>query len=115
MRIDNFLNNLSYNELVEVRSVLNQLLNKDESANTKASTMLQKLINDLSEIKSRNIVLTMDGMITILENTLDAENKQLKECWETAYQAGRLEGKGIAEEDWQTFKDYYSEINNTEK
>jgi hypothetical protein len=51
----------------------------------------------------------MDGMITMLEINLDAEKKQLKECWETAHQAGRFEGKGIAEENWQAFDDYYNE------
>jgi hypothetical protein len=36
--------------------------------------------------------------------------QQLRECWETAHQAGRFEGKGIAEEGWQSFDDYYNEI-----
>lgn len=35
--------------------------------------------------------------------------EQLRECWETAHQAGRFEGKGIAEENWQSFDDYYNE------
>lgn len=30
----------------------------------------------------------------------------LKDCWEAAHQAGRFEGKGIAEEGWQTFEDW---------
>ena len=72
-------------------------------------TNIQKLIDALVEIKSRGIELTMDGMITMLDNNLDAEKKQLKECWETAHQAGRFEGKGIAEENWQAFDDYYNE------
>ena len=37
--------------------------------------------------------------------------EQLKECWEAAHQAGRFEGKGVAEEGWQTFEDYYDETN----
>jgi hypothetical protein len=34
---------------------------------------------------------------------------KLKECWDAAHQAGRFEGKGIAEENWQTFEDWYNE------
>lgn len=33
----------------------------------------------------------------------------LEECWNAAHQAGRFEGKGIAEENWNTFEDYYNE------
>jgi hypothetical protein len=40
----------------------------------------------------------------------DLVKQQLRECWETAHQAGRFEGKGIAEEGWQSFDDYYNEI-----
>ena len=34
---------------------------------------------------------------------------QLENCWDAAHQAGRFEGKGIAEENWQTFEDYYKD------
>jgi uncharacterized protein YqgV (UPF0045/DUF77 family) len=108
MRIENFLKNLSQEELVEVQSVVNKLIVKEQPVTT-GKTNIQKLIDALVEIKSRGLELTMDGMITMLENNLDAEKKQLKECWETAHQAGRFEGKGIAEENWQAFDDYYNE------
>ena len=108
MRIQNFLKNLSQEELVEVQGMANKLIVKEQSA-VIYKTVIQHLIDALVEIKSRNITLTMDGMITMLENNLDAEKKQLKECWETAHQAGRFEGKGIAEENWQAFDDYYNE------
>jgi hypothetical protein len=39
------------------------------------------------------------------------EKKQLQGCWDISHQAGRYEGKGIAEENWQTFEDYWNEIN----
>jgi hypothetical protein len=39
------------------------------------------------------------------------EKQQLQECWDISHQAGRYEGKGIAEENWQTFEDYWNEIN----
>ena len=64
MRIQNFLKNLSNEELVEVRDMADKLIVK----------------------------------------------QRLRECWETAHQAGRFEGKGIAEEGWQSFDDYYNEI-----
>jgi hypothetical protein len=32
-----------------------------------------------------------------------------KETWDVAHQAGRFEGKGIAEENWQTFETYWEE------
>jgi hypothetical protein len=32
-----------------------------------------------------------------------------KETWDVAHQAGRFEGKGIAEENWQTFEEYWDE------
>lgn len=65
MRIENFLKNLSHEELIEVRNMADKLIVK----------------------------------------------QQLKECWDTAHQAGRFEGKGVAEEGWQTFEDYYDETN----
>ena len=39
----------------------------------------------------------------------ELHKKQIKECWDVAHQAGRFEGKGIAEENWQTFEQYYNE------
>jgi hypothetical protein len=40
------------------------------------------------------------------------EKENLEDCWIAAHQAGRFEGKGIAEEDWQTFFNYYNETYN---
>ena len=37
------------------------------------------------------------------------EKEQKQECWYIAHQVGRFEGKGIAEENWQTFEQYYNE------
>jgi hypothetical protein len=37
------------------------------------------------------------------------EKQQHKETWDVAHQAGRFEGKGIAEDDWQTFEDHWDE------
>jgi hypothetical protein len=37
------------------------------------------------------------------------EKEQMEDCWIAAHQAGRFEGKGIAQEDWQTFFNYYND------
>jgi hypothetical protein len=68
MRIENFLKNLSQEELVEVRDMANKLI---------AEEPIKKLIDALVEIKSRGIELTMDGMITMLENSLEVESDEL--------------------------------------
>ena len=39
------------------------------------------------------------------------EKEQHQETWDVAHQAGRFEGKGIAEENWQTFEGYWEEKN----
>jgi len=68
MRIQNFLKNLSHEELVEVRDMADKLI---------AEEPIKKLIDALAEIKSRGIELTMDGMITMLENSLEDEKSKL--------------------------------------
>jgi hypothetical protein len=45
----------------------------------------------------------------IFEQAKAMEKQQKEECWNVAHQAGRFEGKGIAEENWQTFQQYYTE------
>lgn len=35
--------------------------------------------------------------------------EEAEEIWKTAHQAGRFEGKGIAEKNWQTLEQYYDE------
>jgi hypothetical protein len=47
--------------------------------------------------------------INLLEQAKEMEKQQQEDCWEIAHQAGRLEGKGIAEENWQTFETYWKE------
>jgi DNA uptake protein ComE-like DNA-binding protein len=50
------------------------------------------------------------SMKEILKQAKEMEKQQKKECWDVAHQAGRFEGKGIAEKNWQTFEQYYDEI-----
>jgi len=39
----------------------------------------------------------------------EMEKQQQEDCWDIAHQAGRFEGKVIAEENWQTFETYWQE------
>lgn len=43
-------------------------------------TTIQKLIETVKEIDARGITLTMDGFVTVLENSLDSERKQIIEA-----------------------------------
>ena len=43
------------------------------------------------------------------EQAKELEKQQMENTWAVAHQSGRFEGKGIAEENWQTFEDYYNE------
>jgi hypothetical protein len=45
----------------------------------------------------------------LFHKSKEMDKQQKKECWDVAHQAGRFEGKGIAEENWQTFEQYYNE------
>ena len=40
--------------------------------------------------------------------------EDMVDCWETAHQAGRFEGKGIAEKDWQTSREYIQSLQQTQ-
>lgn len=65
------------------------------------------------------VVQYMQG--TLNEDTLDdviykigtkakeMEKEQHNETWDIAHQAGRFEGKGIAENNWQTFETHWNE------
>jgi hypothetical protein len=74
------------------------------------------------ENKQQTAVEWFAGMITemiheayhseladLFEQAKAMDKQQKEECWNVAHQAGRFEGKGIAEENWQTFQQYYTE------
>jgi hypothetical protein len=44
-----------------------------------------------------------------LEQAKEMDKQAHQETWDGAYQAGRFEGKGIAEENWWTFEEYWEE------
>ena len=45
----------------------------------------------------------------MIDKAKEMEKEQHQETWGVAHQAGRFEGKGIAEENWQTFETYWEE------
>jgi hypothetical protein len=51
----------------------------------------------------------LNQLSNVLEKAKEMEKQAHKETWNAAHQAGRFEGKGIAEKDWQTFEGYWEE------
>jgi hypothetical protein len=45
----------------------------------------------------------------LYEQAKEMEKEAHQETWDVAHQAGRFEGKGIAEENWFTFEEYWEE------
>jgi len=48
----------------------------------KNKTTLRHLIESVTEIESRGIALTMDGIITMLENSLPGEKKKIMDAYD---------------------------------
>lgn len=59
-------------------------------------------------------VLTRRQLSDVINQAKEMEKEQIVTTWNTAHQAGRFEGKGIAEENWQTFESYWKEIFKSE-
>ena len=49
-----------------------------------------------------------------IEQAQAMEKEAHQETWDSAHQAGRFEGKGIAEPHWQTFETYWDETFKSE-
>ena len=49
------------------------------------------------------------AVIEHIKQAKEMEQDQHNETWDVAHQAGRFEGKGVAEENWQTFETYWKE------
>ena len=67
------------------------------------------LVNELID----NGVQHLDIAHEIIEKAEAMEKEQHNETWDSAHQAGRFEGKGIAEENWQTFETHWEETFNS--
>ena len=50
----------------------------------------------------------------IIKQAKEMEKEQHNETWDIAHQAGRFEGKGIAENNWQTFETHWNETFKSE-
>ena len=50
----------------------------------------------------------------LFQQAKEMEKQMLQDCFEEAHQAGRFEGKGIAEKDWVTFELWYNETFKSE-
>ena len=48
----------------------------------KNKTTLQHLIESVTEIESRGIALTMDGIVTMLENSLPKEKEKIMNAYD---------------------------------
>ena len=51
---------------------------------------------------------------TLIKQAKEMEKQYFNDCFEEAHQAGRFEGKGIAEKDWITFELWYNETFKSE-
>lgn len=68
----------------------------------------------VEKLKSQGLLIGEPDNLLAVNQAKEMEKDQIKECWNTAHQAGRFEGKGIAEENWQTFEQYYNETFKSE-
>ena len=70
-------------------------------------TAVEWLIDELFNYD--NGVSEYFSKVAIYNHARRMEKQSHKETWDVAHQAGRFEGKGIAEENWQTFETYWEE------
>jgi hypothetical protein len=61
----------------------------------------------IDEISCRFII--SEELRIAMYKAIEMEKEQHNETWDIAHQAGRFEGKGIAENNWQTFETHWNE------
>jgi hypothetical protein len=71
--------------------------------------MKQTAVEWFEDQVGRSCLMAFKEFNEIFEKAKAMEKKAHQETWDVAHQAGRFEGKGIAEEDWQTFETYWEE------
>jgi hypothetical protein len=76
--------------------------------------MKQTAVEWLLEQLTPSISLQQKHIDELKEKAKEMEINQHNETWDVAHQAGRFEGKGIAEKDWQTFETYWEETFKSE-
>ena len=73
-------------------------------------TAVEWLVEKLSYSTSDGTIISHHKIINkLVEQAKQMEKEQIVTTWNTAHQAGRFEGKGIAEDNWQTFETYWEE------
>ena len=65
-------------------------------------------------------ILNKEGFAPVLtdkeiQQAKEMDKKSHEETWDAAHQTGRFEGKGIAEENYYTFEQYYNETYGGDK
>jgi hypothetical protein len=75
----------------------------------KQQTAVEWLQNEIWEHIEWKPQLEKRAIAIKFEKAKEMEKESLMDCWDTSHQVGRFEGKGIAEENWQTFEQYYNE------
>jgi hypothetical protein len=75
---------------------------------SKNRTALQDLIESVKEIESRGITLTMKGVVSMLENSLSREKKNITD----AYDKGEF-NQGCNGSSGEYYNREYTEIKNT--
>ena len=79
-------------------------------------TPIQELIETFEEMRSPvDSKVDVDFAISLIKSMLEKEKEVMGLTWNDGHQAGRLEGKGVAEEGFQIFDDYYNETFNTKE
>ena len=83
---------------------------------TAVEWLIEQLIKTDKELdgrrKNEDTTILKLNPTKLFEQAKEMEKERLEDCWIAAHQAGRFEGKGIAEENWQTFFNYYNETYN---
>jgi hypothetical protein len=75
----------------------------------KEQTALEWLVSQLNKEGFAQVVTDEE-----IQQAKEMEKEQHQETWDVAHQAGRFEGKGIAEENWFKFEEYWEETFKSE-
>ena len=68
----------------------------------------------VEKLKSQGLLIGEPDNLLAVNQAKEMEKEQHQETWDSAHQAGRFEGKGIAEDNWQTFETYWVETFKSE-
>lgn len=100
----------------EMEATKQQMLKQIEMEN---KTAMMQLLAQLKDERA-NMPLNIEwdrcyqAIEYVIQNTyLPLEKEQHQETWETAHQAGRFEGEGIVEKNWQTFETHWEKTFKT--